>query len=180
MPPFFKQLVLCWSCVHKLRGQVGKCYTRGLFLAAIVFGSFSHGKGFGANSCFGVLWANRFHLRKGSVEGSPTLLYTSLHLSPMCIPCASFEVFSLVKGLRTNWHVCLLGLFGANGWCFWEGSLEGFPQTVFLYVCFPVSCCSLDQRAVASEKVLGICFLHLSPSLLWLSGAKGCCCRGGS
>ena len=53
-------------------------------------------------------------------------------------------VFSHSKGLGTNWHVCILGFFGANGSRLQKGSLEGSPH----------------------------CSLHLSPSLFWLWGAN--------
>ena len=144
------------------------------------FWVFSHGKGFGANSCFGVLWANRFHLRKGSVEGSPTLLYTSLHLSPMCIHVLALRFSALSKVFaQTDMFVfwdCLGRMAGASEKVLWRVPPKQFfstfasqflavlsPKGLLLqkrflgsvvYICLPVFYGCLGQRAVAAEEVL--------------------------
>lgn len=47
-------------------------------------------------------------------------------------------VFSPSRGLGANWHACLLGFFGTNGFCLRKGSFEDSLK--------PVSCDSLRQK----------------------------------
>lgn len=65
-----------------------------------------------------------------------------------------------------------------------EKVLVRVSPTVLFYICLPLSCDSLQQMDGASEKVLWripptVLLYNLSPSLLRLSVAKGCCFRKG-
>ena len=70
---------------------------------------------------------------------------------------------------------------GANG--LQHSFLEGRVPPTVLYICLPVSCCSLGQMAVASEKgslegsLNGFILVNLSLSFLPSSEANGCCFR---
>ncbi len=81
----------------------------------------------------------------------------------------SFGAFSHSKGLGEKWHVCLLGLFAANGFRLPKGSLECSPNS-FLHRSHRLQR-FFGQLALASEKVLW----RVPPTILCICLPNGCC-----